>query len=585
MIAQLVAFALLGSASVGARPGAVEIDLNVKDGDTIAGEVQFKVTVKADSAVNQVEYYVGDDLRDTDSSTPYEFKLDTLDANQPEGEIKLTFAAYTTEGESAKKILKLKIDNGLAKGCEFYVSQGTDFVVNSKFDEALLSGRKALKAKPGDNAARLLMARAYLGKGVLDSAQRYAEDVAAADPKDYGAQELLSGINLRRAFTTFNRGGDKAEILKSISVALKAAVEARKKALETRVDVFGTVTPENLTKYADVCIAAGRYSAAISALAPVFRKDERQTAVANRLIYSQMRAGRYKDSGESLAAYGKRGQMDAYGFALLAIQRAMDGEEELSDEAMKEAILNDSQDLGVRTAQAYIALKRGKVNVLSKIAEELGKDSSERPEVNYYLASVFNSLNRYEEGTARFERAVLAEPMYYDVYVARGNDALAIAVKGRVKKEEIAFQYDVAKMFYETALVARPESVEALTGLALVNGFLKKDADCVKFAQAAIAAGPSYPAAYYTLALALSNVEATVRASAMVAEREQRREDAKELYAQAGKLHRDAYAAKDKAGEFDKAYLQGMGLTPTVADAYNYFAKHGKLPLLTPPTN
>jgi len=153
-----------------ASAGPVEISLNVKDGDTISGEVRFRATVKSDALVNQVEFYVGDDLRDTKSSVPYEFKLDTLDPNQAEGDIKLTFAAYTTSGDSAKKTLKLKIDNALGKGADFYVQQGQDLVTVGKFDEAITAARIALKVKPTENGAKLVMARAYLGKGVLDSA-------------------------------------------------------------------------------------------------------------------------------------------------------------------------------------------------------------------------------------------------------------------------------------------------------------------------------------------------------------------------------------------------------------------------------
>ena len=60
------------------------------------------------------------------------------------------------------------------------VEEGNAFLVDQKWDEAIRSGRVALKAKAGYNPARILMARAYMGKGVMDKAQQFAEDALAA---------------------------------------------------------------------------------------------------------------------------------------------------------------------------------------------------------------------------------------------------------------------------------------------------------------------------------------------------------------------------------------------------------------------
>jgi len=117
--------------------------------------------------ITQVEFYVGSDLRDADTSTPYEFKLDTLEVE--DGELKVTFAAYTSDGKSTKKALSLTVDNGVSKGAEFHVQQGEEFLRNSKWDDAINAGRVALKAKKGFNPARMVLARAYMGKNVFRS--------------------------------------------------------------------------------------------------------------------------------------------------------------------------------------------------------------------------------------------------------------------------------------------------------------------------------------------------------------------------------------------------------------------------------
>ncbi|MBC8064914.1 MAG: Ig-like domain-containing protein, partial [Chlorobia bacterium] len=121
------------------------INVDVKDRDSISGERKFRVTVESKTPITQVEFYVGTDLRDSDTSTPYEFKLDTLEVE--DGDLKLSFAAYTSDGKSSKKALNIKIDNGVSKGAEYHVQQADELLRVSKWDDAIIAGRIALKAQ------------------------------------------------------------------------------------------------------------------------------------------------------------------------------------------------------------------------------------------------------------------------------------------------------------------------------------------------------------------------------------------------------------------------------------------------------
>ena len=51
------------------QPKAV-LTVNAKEGETLTGERTFRVTVQSSAPVTQVEFYVGEDLRDSDTSTP-----------------------------------------------------------------------------------------------------------------------------------------------------------------------------------------------------------------------------------------------------------------------------------------------------------------------------------------------------------------------------------------------------------------------------------------------------------------------------------------------------------------------------------
>ncbi|MEQ1934392.1 MAG: Ig-like domain-containing protein, partial [Fimbriimonadaceae bacterium] len=187
MLATSLALALMGMTPV-------KIDIvvrDLKDGDALTGVRKFRVTVESDNPVNQVEFYVGDNLRSNDTSTPYEFEIDPL--NETEGSLKLSFAAYSAQGENVKKSYTVKIDTGVAKGADKNVEEGYAAMAKSQFDQAIYSGRVALKAKAGYNPARILLARAFLSKGVYDKAQTFAEDALASEPNSDDANEVLSG--------------------------------------------------------------------------------------------------------------------------------------------------------------------------------------------------------------------------------------------------------------------------------------------------------------------------------------------------------------------------------------------------------
>ncbi len=584
MIAPLIAFTLLGL-----TPAKVDVNVNVKDGDVISGEAQFKVTVDAKDPVTQVEFYVGDDLRDTDSSTPYEFKLDTL--GEPEGDLKVTFAAYTTEGDNGKKVITLKIDNELSKGAEYHIQKAKNLLIDSKYDEAIKAGKIALKAKPDDAAARIIMARAYLGKGVLDTAQKYAEDIVAADPNNNEAKSLISRVNLERAFTIVNRGTDRMETLKAISTALNSAIDYRMKTLDASIAKYPQVTAENRMKYCDALIAAGRYSAVAIELGPTVKSGTDDINLVNRLGYAYLRMGRTKDAAQMYTTYKKRLSLDAYAYAMYAVALQLNNLTEDAQTALKEAISNDSQNLGVKTAQAFLAMKGNKTATLGSFAQDLVENEGQRSESMYFMGA-YSALKVDFENTEKYYRnAVYSEPAFFDVYVQFGIDAMKLAnrmkadkAKGKtVEEKDINYQYEAARVYFEAALHAKPESAEALTGLALVYGNLKKNAEMAKYARAAAGAGPAYAAGNYVLSVALQAEAASYRTQAMKFERDGARDDAKKAYDQSNKTIDESQVALKKAQEADPVYIALIAQEPKLIDADAYFLKSGKLPVITPP--
>ncbi len=616
MNALLLATAFLALASPTKAPIKVYVD--AKNGDVITGEHTFKVTVDSTNLVTQVEFYYNDDLRDKATSTPYKFTVDTL--NETDGMSKIRFKAYTSEGETGEATITVKVDNGLDKGADFHIKAGTMALQDGKWDDAVNSGRIALKIDSKSSAARLIVARAYLHKATFDKAQKFAEDVLATEPNNLAALDLLAVINLQRAFTTFNRGsGDKNETLKTIGDAMKQAVSSRRKSLDAAVDAVGPLTQSNLIPFVDSALRAGRYSLAETTLAPIFEKDNRRNDTGNRLAFAQVRLGRYADALRTLGQIKRYGTLDAYGQATMAVLLAEGGEVQGSDDAIKEAILSDADNPIVSTAQAYIALKfiRSRVatvstmtlnyddvsgketagrnesrNTLSQILRQLARDQGQRSEVNYYICALNNKLENYDDARKFFEKAVLTEPTNYDAYIEQGNKSITISMRGKIEKDDATFLYENSRTMFTAALEARPSSASALTGLSLVASFEGKSDEAVKWGVAAVSAEPRYApghvalATAYTLAAQSQSIQAFQTRKngdklSTNSERQANELKARGYDVQASEYQRNARDSMAKATRLDTK-IQGSELTKVIP-AWRYYNVGGRVPVLPMP--
>lgn len=552
MFNRFVGAVVLSVALGAAATAQIVVNSATKDGDTIKGQHRFRVTVQSQSLVSQVEFYVKGNLVATDESTPYEYTIDTLGFD--DGPLAVVVAAYNADGNSQRTTLNLTVDNGLAKGVAFHVGVAEGLLIEQQWDQAIQAGRVALKINGTDNSARSVMARAYFGKGIYDLAQKFAEDVVESDPSNVAARELLSGISLRQAFRAMTTSSDRDQTLTIVSSALRSAASSRRSALSAMIENFGVVTPENRMSYTDMLMEAGRFSLVIDQLAPVFNIDERDSQLANRLAYAQLRAGRYAEARTTMTRHVRRGDPDAYGFALKAVIDDWFGDAQGSANAEREALLYDPSDLGVRTAQAFLALRRGNNATFASIATNVAQSTSASPITNYYLSAMYYLQAQFDNSDNAFQAGLLADPAMYHLYIERFNQSVSFYFSSNPSGDDKSYQIAFAKSFAEGALEAKPESFEALTALALINFIDGKLDDAIRLGQAAVAAGPQYGAAHYTLAGAYF----------------------------ARNMSLEGQKAMVEAAKYDK-HLDGIR-APKVEEAWRYFYRYGRTPLLTPPT-
>jgi len=568
------------------KAAPIVINADIAEGEVISHERTIKVRVQTDSMVTQVELYVNDDLRDSATATPYTFKIDPL--SEKDGDLKLTFAAYTNAGENSKKTIHVKINSGVSKGAPALTESALDLVTQGKYDQAVELARVALKADPNYNPARMVLARAFLGLGAFDKAQQFAEDAQKADPKLVEATSLLSAIMMEKAFHTYNTG-DRVATLSAIASALKTAVIDRQKLVEAAFDKIGKPTDENRFKYADAAIRAQHYSAAATALQPGFRVNPTPEA-GDRIAFAQMRLGRYPEALDTIGIMKRANKQDAYGEALEAVLRQNADDEQGADDAIKAAIGDDPQNLGVRLAQVYVAIHRSDMSVTTRLLANLQSDQSQLPEVNYYVAMISDRLHRYDASDQAFQEGVLAEPLNYDLYLERGNEDLAvIATKKGLDKTRVDSRMLSAKAYFEAAQVAKPDSPQVLTALTILavqEGDANKAAD---YADAAIKAGPTYPAAREVAAAVFSRIsvilgaraDATRKAASGSIDADVQKKIDEQLAASRAADQR-ARQENDMAAKLDPKNLGGTNI-PDIPTAFRYFYGHGQIPVITAP--
>lgn len=589
-------FFLASMAVVAASAAFAQITItsNVANGATIRGIQPFRFTVQSKNLITELEFYVGDDLRGTDDSSPYEFSVDAV--AEKEGPLQVKVLAYDSEGNRKELALQLTVDNELGKGADYHVGKGQEALTNGNWDEAIVAGRIALKITPKYVPARMLLARANFGKGVFDSAQKFLEDVLAEQPDNAEALDLRAAVALQTAFraTADSREATAA----AIGRALRLAAESRSKIYGDRLSAFGKVTDENRLRYVDLAVRAGRYSLVFPELEPLFRSNPRNASVANRLIYTQLRAGRIRQATANAQIYAQRGAPDAAGWGIIAVIRERAGDAEGALQAEQEGLRNDSSDLTLRSAQATLALMRGRVQAFAPLVTELAKEEDNRYEVLNFMAQLANMSGDFNAARDLFQRTALTEPLAYDAYIQRANQLIAYSTQGGVARESAQYDRLLARNLLDAALVAKPESYQALTGLGILNMIEGKTADALRLANTAVAAGPEYAAAHYFLSLVQSveslrfrrgadeanNRALNFRSTGQAEEAAKETQRARQLEAESNRLQAAADASARTAGQLDVANLGGKGI-PDIMGAWRYFAAFGRPILLISPQN
>jgi pentatricopeptide repeat protein len=442
----------------------------------------------------------------------------------------------------------------VSQGAKFHVDNAIKFLQVSKWDEALQAARVALKADETSADAKVAMARAYMGRQEFDRSQQWAEDAMITAPS-VQVHELLAVINADRAFSIISRSGDRGDALKNIIQAMKAAVMQKKASVDMQIKEAGPVTDANRLQVVDLLMQKHDYSAARRHLLDKFSEGTPDLKIGNRLIYATFRSGRIDEAFRLVELMRKKEVMNSTTFALDAALRAYYRHWDPAEAAIKDGGFDDANDPALISSAAYVALMQGdKAAASSQVRRMIDKNITDSAAL-YFTQTLMFFTGQYSAARDYFHKTIVKDPLTFESYIERGYEALAIVQnppEGFDKDKPIVLEQ--ALSFFELAAEVKPDAAAALNGIALAKLYQGKGTEALSMAKAAVAAGPEFPWAHYTLAAAYN----------------------------ATGDYRSAIKEVDEGGRLDPRVLRGRNV-PSTAEAYDYTYRYARIPLLVMP--
>ena len=439
----------------------------------------------------------------TSESKPFSFLLDTLD--EQDGNLKLKITAFNENGDRAELPLVVKVDNQVSKGAHFHIDRARSLLAERDFAGAQRAAKAAVKADPTSTDAKVILSSSSYLRGQMDIAEKYASDVESSQPNNLQNLQLLAAINAYKVFELRSQG-DAETTRQTIYDAISANAKYRHKVLDLRMDAALGAASTPISK-ADLYIRGYRYSLAADAVRSTAEDSNfRDNDSVARYAYCLMKLGRYGDALEVLRKNAKFGKPSGYIGQLFAALREADSAS--LDHGSPVPGAGGEQSGGAfmdATVATYRAFHRNKS---AQISQGLAKLEALRP--NDIVTRYYKLKYQWAKGDFEAQNAVMRDTMMDDVLPAEilVENACQLANKSFLASEsddQKRFHMREAIAYFNAALEAKPDSVEALTGIALTYG-LSGDRDAMlKFARAASLAGSRSGIALMTYAMALKD--------------------------------------------------------------------------------
>jgi tetratricopeptide (TPR) repeat protein len=311
LVLLLLVIGLLASLGRAAR-AEIKITFDLKDGDKIADVTNLVAHIDSSAGVDKVEFRVDDQLRFTTTSTPYEYKWDTI--ADTEGKHTVTVTAYDPNMQTKRATLTVNIDNELGLGADALAQKAQDALNAKDVETARKYARRALKAEPTNlNAARVLAA-IYSATGEYG---RAADTLDKAKGIEASSDAMLELASYRTRYALQPDNATK------FLTSMQAANELRHKAADLAVEQARKQntgdTAATHEAIGDALFNAGRYNEAIEEYGKSAVGDGAPITSATRLGLAYIQTRQYRKATDLLEPYRTAKKDDAALRAVLAL--------------------------------------------------------------------------------------------------------------------------------------------------------------------------------------------------------------------------------------------------------------------------
>ena len=461
LAAVLSLFALLAFTG-GRAQAAVTISFEIKDGDKVSDVVKLTTKAESPDGIDKVEFRVDDQLKYTDTSTPYEYDWDTL--ADKEGPHTLTATAYDANGQTARAIIKVTVDNELNTGADTLAKRAQDALANKDVEGAKRYSRRALKADPGNlNAARSL-AGIYVAGLDYDKAIATLDKANGLDSNSTALNELAT-YRMRRAL--------QPDMAQKFFSEAQTVSELRRKAGDLLVtDITkknaGANTPAAHDAVGDALMRAGRFHDAAAEYGKSGTNDETPIPSLNRYGLSLVMDNRPMEALIALHSLQLSKRDDAQtraviGLAHLRTQHFTEArdavKQDLPDHVLASLIVASYADTALSSAASTLA-ERKAAAVSHKLAIDEANDAvALQPNLGEAQYALSLASSRIEESDTALGKALYLSPFQSGPYLDYATEQ---AFQKRQDK------YDQALNLTDLVLKQEPENAQAKITQALI---------------------------------------------------------------------------------------------------------------------
>jgi tetratricopeptide (TPR) repeat protein len=446
LVGCLIALLLLGSfGAASPAQGQLSIRFDLQDNAKVSDTVTLTARVRSedDTGIEKVEFYLGDQLVATDTSTPYTYEWDTLQV--AEGSYTFTVRAYDAKNNAASAKLTLVVDNELSRGADFHADAALAALKEGKTADAVRFARRALKIAPSNLRAARALAGIYRQQRELGRAIEVLER-AEIPPDDVETRADLVALYINAGENAGSTEAFLDQASKAVEVYAKLQ-EARKLRQPSGGDAVSAAIARG-----DAYFAARNWDAAIREYQRAGSAETAPMEALNRLLLAYINAGRRRDAETLLRVLTNFKRADDVTTVIRGLMLYNTQEFAKAQQTLKPMV--EKRMLSALIVSGYLHLVLKQSRQAQMMAEQAQQIAPDLPEVHLLRAYV---LTDSIDSRRALLRAQELDPLLPEAYAMRAYQILLTSGSRRFASADALFEF---------ALKRDPQNVYAMLGYA-----------------------------------------------------------------------------------------------------------------------